>query len=122
MDKSRILEKLALPITSTIQLTHLDMVLWGQGLYFHAVAQPLEGSSIAFEIRFLDCREMRWQLYTHMQHPDSPAFPASELTNLRIGRSQHRSPAHLLTEHFGLSLFYGVLQVVYGEQRVDISS
>jgi hypothetical protein len=121
LDKARILDSLSVAATTTIKLTHLDAILWGQGLHFHALAQPLTGDNIAFELRFLDCREMRWQIYTHIQHPDSIAFPATELVNFRIGRSQHRSPANLLTEHFGLSLFYGRIQVVRGEQVIVIN-
>jgi hypothetical protein len=120
VDKARILDSLSLPESTSITLTHLDLVLWGQGLHFHALAQPLAGTIIAFELHFLDCRDMRWQIYTHNQHPDSPAFPATELVNFRMGRSEHRSPAHLLTEHFGLSLFYGQLEIVSGEKTVSL--
>jgi hypothetical protein len=115
LDKTHILEKLSLPPTTPIILTHLDLVLWGQGLYFHALAH-----SIPFELRFVDCREVRWQLYTHMQHSTALPFPATELANLRVGRSQQRSPAQLLTEHFGLTLFYGSLQLVHAGQVLMI--
>jgi len=41
----------------------------------------------------------------------------TELVNFKLGRSQHRSPAHLLTEHFGLSLFYGDVMLIRDGQE-----
>ena len=53
--------------SATIQLTALEMVMWGRELHFsgHADMMP-------FELRFLDCRELRWQLYSHLQDENNP--------------------------------------------------
>jgi hypothetical protein len=120
MDKFRILDALHLSPDSTIVMQHLEWVMWGQCLFFGAFVHLPDKQPISFQLRFSDCREMKWQLYTHMQHPANPAFPPSELVNFRMGRSQHRSPAHLLTEHFGLSLFYGAIHIVQDEQIITL--
>ena len=103
--------------SATIQLTALEMVMWGRELHFsgHADMMP-------FELRFLDCRELRWQLYSHLQDENNPVFPPTELVNFKIGRTQHRSPAHLLTEHFGLSLVYGELALHYADEVIQLGT
>ena len=105
MDRIHILEQLALPPTTPITITGLTMRQWGRDMIFSC-----EANNINFTVTFADCREMKWQLYTHIQEDDAN-FPRSTWVNFRMGRSQHRSPAHMLTEHFGLSLVYGEIQV-----------
>lgn len=116
MEDNPILSRLNLQQDTAIQLTGLTLRMWGRDLYFSCQAE-----SSQFELVFTDCREMRWQLYTHIQDDENPAFPPSELVNLKIGRSQHRSPAHLLTGHFGLSLVYGELRLVYNEENLSLA-
>ncbi|MCA9911743.1 MAG: hypothetical protein KC496_00275 [Anaerolineae bacterium] len=112
MDRQKITDALGIPPGTSLYLTKLDFLVWGNNLYFAAIA----GEDMAFSLQFRDCREWRWQTYTHIESAGEP-FPRTELVNFRLGRSQHRSPAHLLTEHFGLSLFYGdVLLVRDGEE------
>lgn len=106
-----ILDSLSLPETSIIRFVSLQQVMWGRDMYFHC-----EVDEITFELRFVDCRESRWQIYTHIRDENKPAFPPTDLVNIKIGRNQHRSPAHLLTEHFGLSLVYGDLYLVHGDK------
>ena len=79
-----------------VLLQRLDVLDWGRTLVFTGAAgdQP-------FELRYSDCRELRWRVYV----TDSNA--ATPLVSFVPGRDQHRSPAQLLTAHFGLSLFYG---------------
>ena len=120
MDKVRILQALTLPETGIIKLTHLDMLLWGRALHFHASVDASDTAAVRFEIHFEDCRELRWQVYSHLQSPSPQAFPASELMNFQLGRSQQRSPARLLTEHFGIVLFYGSLHLVHNEQIISL--
>ena len=91
------------------------MVMWGRDLHFSGVADTMP-----FHLHFLDCRETRWQIYSHLQDESKPAFPPTELVNFKLGRTQHRSPAHLLTEHFGLSLVYGELELHYADAVVQI--
>lgn len=122
MDKTRILTVLSLPVDSVITFTQLDTVLWGQSLHFHAEAKLPSDDVMTFELRFIDCREMRWKIYTHMQDSDVTAFPPTELVNFRIGRDQHRSPANLLTDHFGLSLFYGRLEIITQDKALKVET
>lgn len=77
-------------------LTGLDVTDWGQTLVLRGKAgdQP-------FEVRYTDCRELRWRVYVHERSDTTP------LVSFAPGRDQHRSPAQLLTGQFGLSLFYG---------------
>lgn len=106
MDRIHILEQLNLPPMTPITITSLVMRQWGRDLIFACEAQD----NVAFTVTFSDCREMKWQLYTHMQD-DEVNFPRTAWVNFRMGRSMHRSPAHILTEHFGLSLVYGEIKV-----------
>lgn len=106
---------LNLPDKAIIRFLSLQMIMWGRNTHFSC-----EADATQFELHFIDCREMRWQLYTHMQDEANPAFPPTELANIKIGRNQHRSPAHLLTEHFGLSLIYGELHLVHNKQRYPL--
>lgn len=110
MDQYVILDTLGLKPPTPIQFTNLMMGVWGRDLKFMAQAGTTQ-----FGLHFLDCRETRWQLYTHNQHDDNPPFPITELVNFKQGRGQHRSPAHLLSDHFGVSIVYGALQLVVGD-------
>ncbi|GAB5492586.1 MAG: hypothetical protein Phog2KO_28010 [Phototrophicaceae bacterium] len=106
---------LNLESATRIRFTALSMRMWGRELHFSCVAE-----SLAFNLNFLDCREMRWQIYTHLQDDNNPAFPPTELANFKLGRNQHRSPAHLLTEHFGLSLVYGALELHHDDKIIQL--
>lgn len=117
MDRVRLLEVLSLPPMTRIDITHMTWQLWGQTMTF-----ACEADAIQFSVQFEDCREMKWQLYTHMQHDEPLAFPRTEWVNFRMGRDQHRSPAHVLTQHFGLSLMYGALVMLHNENRLPIET
>jgi hypothetical protein len=122
LDKVRILQALTLPETAIIKLTHLDMLLWGRALHFQGVVDRAENDAVPFELQFEDCRELRWQIYSHLQSATPEAFPASELMNFQMGRNQQRSPARLLTEHFGLALFYGTLYLIHYGQVISLDT
>lgn len=115
MDQYVILEILKLKPPTVIQFHKLELGIWGRDLKFMAQANEID-----FGCYFLECRETRWQHYSHKQHADNPAFPITELANFKQGRDQHRSPAHLLTDHFGLSVVYGKLQIVVGDVIYDL--
>ena len=55
---------------------------------------------------------MRWQAYSHIAVEENISFPVTELVNFRMGRDQHRSPCQILTEHFGLTLYYGEMHIL----------
>ena len=112
MDKSHLLQQLDIASDSRIYLHHLKLILWGRALDFTCQAQSAEGIKQTFSLTFLDCRDMRWQLYSHIPSEETIQFPVTELVNFRIGRDQHRSACHILTEHFGLSLYYGEMKIL----------
>lgn len=111
MDRIHILEQLALPSMTPIYLTELTLRQWGRDLIFFCEADDTQ-----FTVTFSDCRETKWQIYTHMQDTGNN-FPRSQWVNFRMGRDQHRSPAHILSEHFGLSLVYG--KMVVEKEKVE---
>lgn len=115
MNRVDLLACLELPETSPIQLLRLDLGLWGRDLIFACQAE-----SQSFQLHFADCSESRWRHYLHHEATEA-AFPPSELLNFRMGRNQGRSPAQILTEHFGLSLIYGDLFLVWGEKRIALA-
>ena len=117
MNRPHVLGLLGLSPDTPIYLIGLMHHLWGQDLRFACVA----GDSV-FSLHCTDCREINWQIYTHMSlsEGDDPAFPRTELVNLRLGRFQHRSPGKLLTPHFGLTLVYDMLHVVHADNRYPL--
>src|SRR5690606_28928435 len=78
---------------------------WGQTVRLECVYRARDGDDMPLSLTFADCREMTWRVY---------AFAGSQsqvaLVDARLGRGGHRSPAHLLTARFGLSLSYGELR------------
>jgi hypothetical protein len=104
MDQIALHETLGLPPNRPIVFTDLSVVLWGQDLIFNGRCD-----TVTFQLALLDCREVRWQFYAHLQPDIRPAFPPAELVNLSLGRDQHRSPLRLLTDYFGLVASYGTL-------------
>jgi hypothetical protein len=117
MESNPILSALNLPHINPIRFTSLQMRMWGRDLRFSCKAGLVE-----FKLQYTDCREMRWQVYTHLKDEQNPAFPPTELVNIKIGRNQHRSPSHLLTEHFGLSLVYGELDLIYEDLTIPLGT
>jgi hypothetical protein len=100
-------DSLKLPPDTPLRLTGLRSALWGQDLIFSGIA----GEKQTFELALLDCRELRWQGYAHMQAEGRPAFPAAQIVDLHLGRDQHRSPMRLLTDYFGLIVSYGEIRI-----------
>jgi hypothetical protein len=87
---------LSVPEATSVIIQKLDVLDWGQTLVFTGTA-----GEQAFELRYTDCRELRWRVYVHEAGGDTA------LVSFAAGRDQQRSPAQLLTEHFGLSVYYG---------------
>lgn len=92
-----------------ILLVDMSWLLWGQTLSFTCRYQG--ETPFTFIWQFEDCREMRWQQYSHNRPATPTAFPPSELVSLRVGKGKHRKPAQLLTVYFGLSLLYGEMTI-----------
>lgn len=101
--------QLGLPEDTIITLLDLAVGRWGRDFVFAAQAAAGEGNVIPFKLAFYDCSETRWQTYTHIDLAIDTPLPTTTLVSYKLGRDQQRSPARLLTEHFGLSTFYGEL-------------
>jgi hypothetical protein len=94
---------LGLPAETPVLIERLDVLDWGRTLVFTGAAgdQP-------FTLRYSDCREMRWRVYVTDRADSTP------LVSFAPGRDQQRSPAQFLTGHFGLSLYYGSVEITSG--------
>ena len=106
MDQIRVTDALGLPPGSPLVLTHMQPVLWGQEVIFEGLC-----AGIPFRLRLIDCRDLRWQLYAHMQAEGRPAFPPAPIVDLSLGKDRHRSPLRMLTAYFGLVASYGDLRI-----------
>lgn len=86
---------------AALTLHEMQWLKWGQSLVF-----TLSAGDARYTLRFDDCRDMRWRIYAH--ETDGMVTP---VVDFAPGRDMHRSPAQLLTAHFGLSLVYGAMTV-----------
>jgi len=98
-----LLASVDLPDKTPVLIQRLDVLDWGQTLVFTGMAGDQR-----FTLRYDDCRELRWRVYVS-DHAD-----ATPLVSFAPGRDQQRSPAQFLTGHFGLSLYYGSVEVTSG--------
>ena len=101
--------------TADIIIAGMELVMWGQTLVF-----TCRITEQVFRLHLLDCRELRWQVYTHQK--SDVAFPPTRLVNFLIGQGRHRKPCYVLTEHFGLTVAYGSLQVHQGEDVITLEA
>lgn len=110
MDKRKISEALDSHPYGALVLLDTRLVNWGRDVVFDCVYDPGGPSkAIPFRLLFQDCREMRWKAYAHLAVENDGRQPITPVVDLRLGKDQHRSPAHILTDHFGASLYYGAL-------------
>lgn len=114
MNRPIILQHLDISEDSPIHVLSLETRLWGRDLLFNCRAADRE-----FRLCFLEISESRWRHYLHHEASHLPYLP-TELLNFKLGRSEGRSPAQILTEHFGLSLIYGAAWLEWDEQRVEL--
>jgi hypothetical protein len=89
------------PDDSRVLVERLDVLDWGQTLVFAGRV-----GERGFELRYADCRDLRWRVYVA-----DPA-PLTPLVGFSPGRDQQRSPAQFLTAHFGLTLYFGSVSLV----------
>ncbi len=99
---------------SLLQFTNLTMQMWGRNMIIDALCVPENGNPLAFQLESIDCREAKWQLFSHHNHNDPIAFPTTDVVSFKIGQSHHRKSATVLTDHFGLTWNYHTLNLRYG--------
>lgn len=80
---------------------------WGYELVFQCLRQTEGEAALPFTLTLSDCREMQWRVYARLATEGE-----NQLVQMQLGRDQHRSPARILTEAFGLVVFYGVMQIM----------
>ncbi len=81
----------------------LRLVGWGKDLVFECVYEPGGPSKpVPFQLILKDCREMRWRVYAH-----ADGMTTASIVNIGLGTGQHRKPANILTDTFGLTVLYG---------------
>jgi hypothetical protein len=97
-------EWLGLDAGSPIDVQDIHLLDWGRTLRLACASRSPDGSVRRFDLVFHDCRELKWRVYAFDDGRD-----AVSLVDARLGRGGHRSPAHLLTDRFGLTLTYGEL-------------
>jgi hypothetical protein len=121
MDKRKLSELLGLHPYGSLVMSDLQMVAWGRDVIFACVYDPGGPSKpVAFKLVFKDCREMRWKAYAHLAADGGEGQPATAVVDFRLGKDQHRSPAQILTDHFGVSLYYGEAVIQNGENRIAL--
>jgi hypothetical protein len=86
-----------------------NMPNWGHTIALRGYALlPQQQDKMRFQIVMEDCRDIYWQIYTHIaQEKIAP----TQIVAFKEGRAQHRSPLNILTEHFGGRVFYGALTI-----------
>lgn len=105
---------------STLQLTGMTLLMWGRDMLIDGLCVPADGNPVSFQLESLDCRETKWQLFTH-HHLDTPiAFPTTDVVSFKIGQSHHRKSATVLTDHFGLTWNYKTLNLRYASVVIEL--
>jgi hypothetical protein len=105
MPVDNLTSSLQIPDESTIVLLGLRVEDWGRTLVLPARFRTPDGVEGAFTITLTDCREMRWRLYAHHQ------AEGAALVDFALGTPQHRKPANVLSEAFGLTVLYGACHI-----------
>lgn len=119
MDKRKISEALGSHPYGAYTIENVHFINWGRDLIFDCVYDPAGPSKpVAFSLIFKDCRELRWKAYAHLDVESNGTHlnqqPVTPLVDIRFGRDHHRSPTHILTDHFGLSLSCGAVLLQTG--------
>ena len=103
MDKLKIAEALNSHPYGAFWVHDLRLVGWGKDVVFECVYEPGGPSKpVPFLLTLKDCREMRWRVYAH-----ADGSPTASIVNISLGTGQHRKPANILTDYFGLTVLYG---------------
>lgn len=105
---------------SLLQLTDLSLQMWGRNMIISGQCIPQTGTPQPFKLESIDCRETKWQLFSHHAHNDPIDFPTTDIVSLKMGQSHHRKSASILTDHFGLTWNYETLNLRYGEIVIEL--
>ncbi|MBZ0275373.1 MAG: hypothetical protein K8I60_04480 [Anaerolineae bacterium] len=112
MDRSMIARVLDAWPSGAFWIDAVQVLDWGARLVFDCRYQP-DGTDkmMTFQLVLNDCRDLRWRVYAH-----SGGSGPVTLVDIRLGTDQHRKPANILTDSFGLTVLYGSQEVKSSEK------
>jgi len=122
MHQTMIFKALGCADDSQLQFTQMRTLMWGRDMIFDGICIPTDGESIVFQLESVDCREVKWQLFSHHQLDTPIAYPTTDVVSFKIGQSHHRKPATVLTDHFGLTWNYQTLNLHYKEMVIELTA
>ncbi len=112
MDKPELCKLLGVEPYGTFYFHELRLKNWGAEIVLDGYYEHVEPQAVtSFRLILEDCREMQWRVYAHLRPLDDVDLPATMMVNLSLGQNHHRKPLHLLTDAFGISIYYGELRL-----------
>jgi hypothetical protein len=103
MDKLKIAEMLDSHPYGAFSIRDMRLTGWGKDVVFECLYEPgAPGKPVPFQVMLKDCRDMHWRVYAH-----GDGQVAATIVNINLGTGQHRKPAQILTDYFGLTVLYG---------------
>ena len=121
MHQAMIFNALGCEADSQLRFRQMTTLMWGRDMIFDGDCITQAGKSIAFQLESIDCREVKWQIFSHHQLDTPIPYPNTEVVSFKIGQSHHRKSAALLTDHFGLTWNYKMLNLRYGGVLIELS-
>jgi hypothetical protein len=115
MHQAKLYNTLGCGEDNQLQITHMKTLMWGRDMIFYGVCVSTTGKSKLFQLESIDCREVKWQVFSHHQLNIAVPFPTTDIVSFKIGQSHHRKSATLLTDHFGLTWNYQTLNLQHGD-------
>lgn len=128
MDLQLLVEKLGLVTGGGLSIVDIQMVQWGRSLVFGCVYRTVSQGAppdapVHFSLVFNDCREIRYKVYAHIGHHESGEVTSvADVAEMMLGQGNHRRDAHILTNHFGVTLSYGEAVAEMNDHRYPLES
>ncbi|MBN8591638.1 MAG: hypothetical protein J0M33_07755 [Anaerolineae bacterium] len=111
MDRGLVCDQLGVTPGGTFWIKDVHFFGWGSEVVFECHYDLPGSDPVPFQMVMLDCRELQWRVYAHLQHPEDRTLPATAIVNLRLGTAGQRKPLQVLTDAFALTVHYGTLSI-----------
>lgn len=111
MDRGLVCEQLGVTPGGALWIKDVHFFGWGSEVVFECHYDLSGSDPVPFQMVMLDCRELQWRVYAHLQHPEDRTLPATAIVNLRLGTAGQRKPLQVLTDAFALTVHYGTLTI-----------